>query len=83
MGGKAIAGVTELAGREAVVELSDELVEQVPQGRDVVVAEASTALVVGAGAGVAADGGQRPDVTGGGNPVVLGSACTDPVRPAG
>jgi transposase InsO family protein len=74
------AGVVSLVGAQAVVELADELVEQVPECGDVVVTEVAASLIVGSSGGVVSDRGERPDVAGGGEAVILGSSCADPVR---
>jgi transposase InsO family protein len=72
-------GVVVLAGGEAVVELADETVEQVPEGGGVAIASVSSLLVVGSTVGVMTDGGHGPDVAGGSDAVVLGSSRSDPV----
>ena len=52
--------VVELAGVQAVVELAEELVEQVPLGLVVPVSGGAAGIEVAAGTRRAAQGGQRP-----------------------
>ncbi len=76
-----LVGVVNDVGDEAEVELADELVEQVPERRDVVVAVVSTTLEVSSSIRVVPNGGHGPDIAGCGEPVVLCSSSADPGRP--
>jgi hypothetical protein len=63
--------VVGLAGLEAVVETADEPVEQVALGGDVTVAGGSAAVVVSSGPGSGDQGGEGPEVAGGGEALDL------------
>ena len=60
-----------LAGGQAVVQAAEEPAEEVALGGGVPVAVFPAAVVVVAGAGWGGDGGEGPDVTGGGEPLVF------------
>jgi hypothetical protein len=64
-------------GVAAVVELSEEFVEQMPGGGAVAVAVLSSAPVVLAGGWAVGGGGEGPDPAGGGESVVFDVAVSD------
>jgi hypothetical protein len=66
--------VVGLAGLQAVVQLAEEFVEQVSLGLVVPVSGGAAGIIVAAGAGRAAQGGQRPDRTDGGKTPVFDMA---------
>lgn len=66
-----------LAGGEAVVELAEHAVEHLAQGGDVAVSGGSSCSVSLFPESVVADGGERPDIAGGGDAIVLGATGVD------
>ena len=65
-----------LAGGQAVVQAAEEAAEEVALGGGVPVAVGLAAVVVGSGAGGGGQGGERPDVAGRGEALVLTRRCT-------
>ena len=59
------------------MELAEEAVEEVPLGCCMPVAGCAAALVVGSGAWGSGQGGQRPHVSGGAEPVILDESAAD------
>src|SRR5690606_5520972 len=76
-GGEGVLFVEELPGLQAVVELADHAVEQVPLRLGMPVSVVAPSPVVGGGSGRGREGGEGPLVTGVGQAVVLDVAASD------